>query len=53
MVPDLPELLNEAFEEALKADLALICGGMSALVKSGFCQASFKGFGSRGNFLEN
>ena len=29
MVPDLPELLNEAFEEALKADLALICGGMS------------------------
>ena len=29
MVPDLPEVLNEAFEEALKADLALICGGMS------------------------
>ena len=29
MVPDLPELLNEAFEEALKADLTLICGGMS------------------------
>ena len=29
MVPDLPELLNEAFEEALKADVTLICGGMS------------------------
>ena len=29
MVPDLPQVLNEAFEEALKADVALICGGMS------------------------
>ena len=29
MIPDLPELLNEEFEEALKADVALICGGMS------------------------
>ena len=29
MIPDLPELLNEEFEEALKADVTLICGGMS------------------------
>ncbi len=29
MVPDLPEVLHEAFEEALKADVTLICGGMS------------------------
>jgi len=29
MVPDLPEVLNEAFEDAMKADVALICGGMS------------------------
>ena len=29
MVPDIPELLNEEFEEALKADITLICGGMS------------------------
>tara|TARA_Y100000588_G_scaffold387892_1_gene486820 strand:- start:294 stop:1511 length:1218 start_codon:yes stop_codon:yes gene_type:complete len=29
MVPDLPQVLNEEFEEALKADVALICGGMS------------------------
>ncbi len=29
LVPDLPEVLNDAFEEALKADVALICGGMS------------------------
>jgi len=29
MVPDLPQVLNEAFEEALKADMTLICGGMS------------------------
>ena len=29
MVPDLPQVLNEAFEEALQADMTLICGGMS------------------------
>tara|TARA_B100000945_G_scaffold320179_1_gene329454 strand:- start:2913 stop:4130 length:1218 start_codon:yes stop_codon:yes gene_type:complete len=29
MVPDLPEVLHEAFEEALKGDVTLICGGMS------------------------
>jgi molybdopterin molybdotransferase len=29
MVPDLPQVLKEAFEEALQADLTLICGGMS------------------------
>ena len=29
LVPDLPELLNEEFKEALKADVTLICGGMS------------------------
>lgn len=29
MVPDLPEVLKEAFEEALHADVALISGGMS------------------------
>ncbi len=29
MVPDIPELLHQAFEEALKADVTLICGGMS------------------------
>ena len=29
MVPDIPELLNEEFEEALKADVTMICGGMS------------------------
>ncbi len=29
MVPDLPEVLTDAFEEALKADVTLICGGMS------------------------
>ena len=29
MIPDLPKLLNEEFEEALKADVTLICGGMS------------------------
>jgi molybdopterin biosynthesis enzyme len=39
MVPDLPQVLNEAFEEALKADVALICGGMSV------CQATFEGAG--------
>ena len=29
MVPDIPKVLNEEFEEALKADVTLICGGMS------------------------
>ena len=29
LVPDIPEQLNDAFEQALRADLALICGGMS------------------------
>ena len=29
MVPDLPQLLKEAFEEALQADVTLISGGMS------------------------
>ena len=29
MVPDLPEVLKQDFEESLQADVALLCGGMS------------------------
>jgi gephyrin len=29
MVPDIPEVLKEEFEEALQADVALVSGGMS------------------------
>ena len=29
LVPDIPEILKQAFEEALQTDVALISGGMS------------------------